>query len=100
MSWLTFGRLKRLSFAHSAVYLGLLTVWIVPGLHGAEFVLGMTHGIGWIVMCVLSLTALRMRVIPMRVAVAVAVIGGIGPFVGSIEFVREERRRSGSPATV
>jgi hypothetical protein len=28
------------------------------------------------------------------VAVAVAVLGGIGPFFGSAEFIREERRRS------
>jgi hypothetical protein len=44
-------------------------------------------------MCFLSLAAVRARVIPMRVGVAVAVIGGIGPFVGSWEFVREQRRR-------
>ena len=92
MSWLTFGRLKRLSFTHSAIYAGLLTVWLVPGLHPAEFVLGLAHGLGWIAMCVLSLEALRHRIISLRLAVAVAVIGGIGPFVGSIEFVREERR--------
>ena len=48
----------------------------------------------------LALTALRMRIISMRLAVAVAVIGGIGPFVGSIEFVREERRRASRPASV
>ena len=92
MSVLTFERLKRLSFTHSAIYAGLLTVWIVPGLHQAEFVLGMAHGLGWIAMCVLALVALRRRIISMRLAVAVAVIGGIGPFVGSYEFVREDRR--------
>jgi hypothetical protein len=32
-------------------------------------------------------------VIPLRLGVAVAVIGAVGPFVGSYEFVREERRR-------
>jgi hypothetical protein len=94
MSHLTFDRLKHLSFTHSAIYLGLLTVWLVPGLHTEEFILGMAHGIGWIVMCVLTLIALRGRIIGMRLAVAVAVIGGIGPFVGSAEFVREERRRT------
>jgi hypothetical protein len=90
---LTFRRLKWASFAQSAIYLGLLTVWAVPGLHGAEFVLGLAHGIGWIIMCLLSLEAVRRRVIPLRLGVAVAVIGAIGPFVGSLEFVREERRR-------
>ena len=30
---LSFDTLKRLSFTHSAIYLTLLVVWIVPGLH-------------------------------------------------------------------
>lgn len=90
---LSFGTLKRLSFAHSAVYCTLLAVWLVPGLHGAEFAFGMLHGVGWLVMCALMFAALHARVVPMRVAVAVTVLGGIGPFIGSAEFVREEQRR-------
>jgi hypothetical protein len=90
---LTFGRLKVLSFTHSAIYLVLLVVWLVPGLQGAEAVFGLAHGIGWLIMCALSLTALRLRVISLRLAVAVAVIGGVGPFVGSWEFLREERQK-------
>ncbi len=73
----SFGLLKRLSFTHSAVYAVLLVVWLVPGLHGAEFVFGLTHGLGWIAMCLLSVAALRARVIPLRLAVAVAVIGAV-----------------------
>jgi len=91
---LDFQTLKHLSFAHSTVYAILLTVWIVPGLHGLEFVFGLAHGLGWILMCTLCLAALRTRVISLRLAVAVAVIGAVGPFVGSYEFVREERRRT------
>ena len=90
---LSFDTLKRLSFTHSAIYLTLLVVWIVPGLHALEFVFGMAHGLGWIAMCVLTLAAVRARVIPLRLGIAVAVIGAVGPFVGSYEFVREERRR-------
>jgi hypothetical protein len=89
----SFTTLKRLSFTHSAIYLTLLVVWIVPGLHTLEFVFGMAHGLGWILMCVLVLAAVRARVIPLRLGVAVAVVGAVGPFVGSYEFVREERRR-------
>ena len=93
---LSFRTLKRLSFTHSTIYAVLLVVWLVPGLHTLEFVFGMSHGLGWIAMCVLSLAGVRARVIPLRVGVAVAVIGAIGPFVGSWEFVREQRRaRSG-----
>jgi hypothetical protein len=91
---LSFATLKRLSFTHSAIYLTLLVVWLVPGLHPEEFVFGLAHGVGWIAMCVLCLAAVQARVIPLRLGVAVAVIGAVGPFVGSYEFVREQRRRS------
>jgi hypothetical protein len=94
---MTFERLKLASFTHSAVYLALLVVWVVPGLHEAEFVFGLTHGLGWIAMCLLMLEALRRKLVGLRLAVAVAVIGAIGPFVGSYEFVQEDRRRT-SPA--
>lgn len=90
----SFRTLKHLSFAHSTVYAILLTVWLLPGLHPLEFVFGLAHGLGWIAMCVLCLAALHARVIPMRLAVAVAVIGAVGPFVGSYEFVREEQRKT------
>ena len=68
-------------------------MWLVPGLHRLEFVFGMAHGLGWICMCFLSLAAVHARVIPLRVGFAVAVIGAVGPFIGSYEFVREQRRR-------
>jgi hypothetical protein len=90
----SFLTLKRLSFTHSAIYLTLLVVWLVPGLHPEELVFGLAHGLGWIAMCVLCVWAARARVIPLRLAVAVAVIGAVGPFVGSYEFVREQRRRA------
>jgi hypothetical protein len=90
----SFTTLKYLSFAHSTVYAILLTVWLIPGLHPLELVFGLAHGVGWILMCVLCLEALRARVIPLGLAVAVAVIGAVGPFVGSYEFLREQRRRT------
>jgi len=94
----TFQQLKLLSFAHSAIYLTLLTVWLVPGLHRAEMIFGWGHGIGWIVMSLLCIDAVRRRVIPLWLGVTVAIIGGFGPFAGSAGFVIEERRRR-APAT-
>ena len=91
---MSFATLKRLSFTHSAIYLTLLVVWIVPGLHPEEFAFGLAHGLGWIGMCLLCVWAARARVIPLRLAVAIAVVGAVGPFVGSYEFVREQRRRA------
>ena len=93
---ITFERLRWASFTHSAVYTALLVSWAVPGMHPEEFVFGLAHGLGWIAMSLTCLWAVRHRVIGMRLGVAVAVIGGIGPFVGSIEFVREQRRRNRS----
>jgi hypothetical protein len=89
---LTFARLKWTSFFHSLVYLSLIACAIAD-LSEPTLVLGWTHGVLWIVMSLACIAAVRLRVIPLRVAVAVAVLGGLGPFVGSFEFVREQRRR-------
>jgi hypothetical protein len=89
----SFEQLKLLSFTHSAIYLTLLTVWLVPGLEGAETVFGWAHGIGWIAMSLLAVDAVRRRVIPLWLGVGVAIVGGVGPFAGSAGFVVEERRR-------
>jgi hypothetical protein len=91
-----FRTLKYLSFTHSAIYTALLVAWLTPGYHDEEYVLGWCHGIGWIVMSLLCIAAVRVRTIPLWLGVMVAVIGGVGPFAGSIGFVYEERRRSPS----
>ena len=88
---LTFERLKWASFTHSAVYVALLVVWLVPGLATAEFIFGLTHGVGWILMSIACIVALALGIIDLRLATAVAVLGGIGPFIGSWEFARRTR---------
>ncbi len=89
---ITFTRLKYLSIAHSAIYLALLTMWLSDGPDGVRTVLGWAHGIGWIAMSLLCIAAVRLRVIPLWLAAGVAVVGGVGPFAGSIGFVVCERR--------
>jgi hypothetical protein len=90
--------LKRASFAHSAVYACLLTAWAIPGLHSLEFVFGLAHGLGWFAMCGLMLWALRRRIVDLRLATAVAILGAVGPFIGTAEFVRQDRHASGVAA--
>jgi hypothetical protein len=53
----------------------------------------------WIGVSLLCIEAVRRRVIPLWLAVMVAVVGGVGPFAGSIGFVVCERRgwRPGTP---
>ena len=89
----TFKRLMWCSFAHSLVYLCLLVCWI-GSIEGPKLFFGWAHGIGWIIMCVLTVLALYAGTITMRIGVGVAIIGAVGPFVGSYEFIREKRRRS------
>jgi len=93
----SFTHLKWISFGHSTIYLSLLVCAFV--LHNPQpetFILGLTHGLLWIGMSLVCIVAARLRVVPLRLAVAVAVLGGIGPFFGSYEFVREQHRREAS----
>jgi len=92
---LSFQRLKWASFAHSCIYLALLLSAFAAGKpEPLTFVLGLAHGLLWIAMSIACTLAARRRVVSVRVAVAVAVLGGIGPFFGSLEFVRAQRRRA------
>ena len=87
---ITFTRLKYLSFAHSAVYVTLLVLAVLNA--PAKLYFGWAHGIGWIVISLLCIAAVRQRVLPLWLAVTVVVIGGLGPFAGSAGFVYHEHR--------
>jgi hypothetical protein len=90
----TFGRLEAASFIHSVIYLALLICAFALGNPQPEtFILGLAHGTIWIVMSLVCIAAARLRIIPFWLAVTVAVIGGLGPFAGSIGFVVADRRR-------
>lgn len=88
-----FNGLKGLSFVHSAVYLGLLTIWLIDGPPKLRAGLGWAHGLIWIGMTLLVIVAARKAIVSFRLAVLVAVIGGLGPFAGTIGFVLEGRSR-------
>ncbi len=88
---ITFTRLKYLSFAHSAVYLALIALALADD--PAKLYFGWAHGLGWILISLLCIAAVRRRVIPLWLAVTVVVIGGLGPFAGSAGFVYHERRK-------
>jgi len=91
---ITFRNLKWASFAHSTIYAALLASW-AAGWETGKLVFGYAHGIGWFIMCGLAFVGLRRRIIPLYVAVCVAIVGAIGPFVGTASFIVEERRKKG-----
>jgi hypothetical protein len=90
---ISFRRLEAVSFTHSAIYLSLLVCAFVLGNPEPEtFVLGMAHGVLWIGMSLVCLWAARKHIVPFWLAVTVAVLGGLGPFAGSIGFILAGRR--------
>lgn len=92
---MAFKALKWISLSHSCIYLSLLLCAFALGKpQPATFVLGLAHGLLWIFMSIACIGAARLRIVSLRLAVAVAVLGGIGPFFGSYEFLREQRLRS------
>lgn len=84
--------LRFLSFFNSTVFTVLLVCWLVPGAKTGELVFGWAHGWTWIVLSVLSLISVKRREIPFWLAVVVVVIGGLGPYAGSIGFIVAGRR--------
>jgi len=84
--------LRKVSYTHSVVYLCLLYFAFVHRDDGAVLVLGWAHGLLWIAMSLLCLEAVRRRRIPLWLGVLVAVVGGVGPFAGSIGFFVHQRR--------
>jgi hypothetical protein len=96
----TFRRLEVISFFHSCIYLALLVcAFALHKPEPATFVLGLSHGLLWIGMSLTCIAASRWRVIPFWLAVCVAILGGLGPFFGSLGFIYELRRQSQAGAT-
>jgi hypothetical protein len=85
-------RLRYLSYVHSVVFAILLYVAIVDRHDDLVTIFGWTHGVLWIAMSLLCLAAVRRRALPLWLGVMVAVVGGIGPFAGSLGFALHARR--------
>jgi hypothetical protein len=85
----TYTRLEIASIIHSVIFIGLLVAAFLAGKPQPwTFILGFTHGVLFVVMAVLCIVAARYRMLPSEVVVAVIVFGGIGPFLGSVWFIR------------
>ncbi|MGK2931615.1 MAG: hypothetical protein ACSLFD_02365 [Solirubrobacterales bacterium] len=85
--------MEGVSLFHSVVYVSLLVCAF--GLGDPEpvtFILGLSHGLLWIGMSITSLIALRLKIIGLRLAVAITLLGCIAPFFGSFEFIRQTRK--------
>jgi hypothetical protein len=89
----TFDRLEVVSLVHSTIYFALLvSAFLLDGPQPYTFIFGLSHGLIWIGMSILSVFAVRYGVINLRLAVAIAVLGCVAPFFGSAEFLRQKHQ--------
>jgi len=86
--------MEAVSLTHSVVYIGLLVcAFILDGPQPITFILGLSHGVLWIGMSLTSIAAVHFRVINLRLAVAIVLLGCVAPFFGSLEFIRQKRQK-------
>jgi hypothetical protein len=98
MGPVTFRRLEIVSICHSIVYLSLLLcAFVLGGPQPETFWFGLGHGVLWIVMSLVCIAAAKAKVIPFWLAVTVAVLGGLGPFAGTLGFLYADRHRRRVP---
>ena len=82
------------SLVHSFVYTALLIcAFLLGGPQPYTFILGLTHGLLWIGMSITAILAVHYRVINLRLALAITLLGCIAPFFGTIEFLLQSHRR-------
>lgn len=85
---------KLASYAELALFAGLLAVWLLPGLEHETFVLGLSHGIGYIALVLLIWVAILRHEAPYTLLAAT--LTPVGP-VGSVIAIEVIERRDGSP---
>ncbi len=88
---------KRLSWLELAVFAVLMVFWLLPGFDRETFVFGLTHGIGYIALCVLIWIAILRHEAPYTLlAATLTPVGPLGSVV-AIEVI-ERRQRASPPA--
>ena len=85
-------RVKLVSWLELAVFAVLIAVWLAPGAEHATFVFGLTHGIGYIVLCILIWIAILRHEAPYTLlAATLTPVGPLGSVI-AIEVIERKRR--------
>jgi hypothetical protein len=82
---------KVASWIELALFAGLLVVWLAPGLEHETFVLGLSHGIGYILLCLLIWAAIIRHEAPY--ILLAATLTPVGPLGSVIAIEVLDRRR-------
>jgi hypothetical protein len=84
---------KAASYIELALFCALLFFWLAPGFEGETFVFGLSHGIGFIVLCLLVWIAVLRHEAPYTLLAAT--LTPAGP-VGSVIGIAVIERRTGA----
>lgn len=85
-----FTAVRLFSAVESAVFATLLVVWLGHVDEGATFVLGLTHGIGFLLLCALIYVACLRRAVPWPVLASAVLLTPFGSTV-HIELLRRRQ---------
>ena len=77
-----FASVRVFSAVELLLFAGLLVVWLGDVDETAKFVLGLSHGIGVIVLCLLIYIGCLRRVFPWPILAAAVLLGPLGSTVG------------------
>jgi hypothetical protein len=81
---------KRLSWLELAIFGALIFFWLVPGFESETFVFGLSHGIGYIALCLLIWAAVLRREAPYTLlAATLTPLGPLGSVV-AIELIERK----------
>jgi hypothetical protein len=95
---LSFNHLMALSIIHSILFTGLMIcAFVLDKPQPATFIFGFTHGVLYMAMAVLAGVAAKLKTISVTTALVVIILGAMGPYFGTYDFIREARRRRGGP---
>jgi hypothetical protein len=83
---------KWVSWVELAVFMALILFWLLPGAESETFIFGLSHGIGYIVLCLLIWVAILRHEAPYTLlAATLTPVGPLGSVIG-IEVIERKRR--------
>src|SRR3954454_13618319 len=87
--------IKRASWVELAIFTVLIVFWLLPGFDRETFIFGLSHGIGYIALCVLIWVAILRHEAPYTLLAAT--LTPVGP-LGSVIAIKLIERKSSSGA--
>lgn len=91
---------KLASYVELALFAALLFFWLMPGFEGETFVFGLSHGIGFILLCLLVWIAVLRHEVPYTLlAATVTPAGPVGSVIG-IAWIERRGATRRAPASI